>query len=260
MWIGGSGVARDFLLLPSSTAPWRAAFCNARFLARCLHSDLPVLRSGLSSDLSACSQTSRYCVEACPQTSRGCHHLLPTKSPMNGRERPCENSTTNTAILPLGYAFRQEYALAPIPGESFSAGLLLAKTTETCAKGLDPLRRAKTTEVCAKTTELRCFLYRSLASSLLALRPPCIAFKLASKPLCLPSDFPRPVSASVCLSVALAQISQIWQQLAHRFHIVAIGTLGIRKIQAEQFFTPRGDSGAAPIIAIGGEETRPILA
>ncbi len=53
---------------------------------------------------------------------------------MNGRERPCENSTTNTAILPLGYAFRQEYVLAPISGESFSAGLLPAKTTEICDK------------------------------------------------------------------------------------------------------------------------------
>ncbi len=52
---------------------------------------------------------------------------------MNGRERPCENSTTNTAILPLGYAFRQEYVLAPISGESFSAGLCRAKTTEVCA-------------------------------------------------------------------------------------------------------------------------------
>ncbi len=58
---------------------------------------------------------------------------------MNGRERPCENSTTNTAILPLGYAFRQEYVLAPISGESFSAGLLTAKTTEVRAKGLAPL-------------------------------------------------------------------------------------------------------------------------
>ncbi len=59
---------------------------------------------------------------------------LPAESSMNGRERPCENSTTNTAILPLGYAFRQEYVLAPISGESFSAGLLPAKITEVRAK------------------------------------------------------------------------------------------------------------------------------
>ncbi len=59
---------------------------------------------------------------------------LPTEVFMNGRERPCENSTTNTAILPLGYAFRQEYVLASISGESFSAGLCRAKITETCVK------------------------------------------------------------------------------------------------------------------------------
>ncbi len=53
---------------------------------------------------------------------------------MNGGARPYENSTTNTAILPLEYASKQEYVLAPISEESFSAGLLPAKTTEVCDK------------------------------------------------------------------------------------------------------------------------------
>ncbi len=35
---------------------------------------------------------------------------------MNGRERPCENSTANTAILLLDYAFRQEYVLTTRSG------------------------------------------------------------------------------------------------------------------------------------------------
>ncbi len=42
---------------------------------------------------------------------------------MNGAARPCENPTTNTAMLLSDYAFRQEYVLAPISGESFSVGL-----------------------------------------------------------------------------------------------------------------------------------------
>ncbi len=71
---------------------------------------------------------------------------------MNGRERPCENSTTNTAILPLGYAFRQEYVLAPISGESFSAGLLTAKTTEVRAKGLAPLGFASEPLACPQVS------------------------------------------------------------------------------------------------------------
>ncbi len=78
-----------------------AAFCIARFLARFLHSDLSPLRLGSSSDFLRLRSS------------------LLTESSMNGRAKPCENSTTNTAILPLGYAFRQEYVLAPISGESF---------------------------------------------------------------------------------------------------------------------------------------------
>ncbi len=48
---------------------------------------------------------------------------------MNGTGRPCENSTTDTAILPLDYAFAQGMCLYPLR-ESFSAGLRRAKTTE----------------------------------------------------------------------------------------------------------------------------------
>ncbi len=37
----------------AKTTELRTTLCNARFLARCMFSDLPVLRSGLSSSLSA---------------------------------------------------------------------------------------------------------------------------------------------------------------------------------------------------------------
>ncbi len=54
-----------------------AAFCIARLLARFLHSDLPVLRSGLTPSPSACSQNSRL-------LSWG----LPTEISMKGGARP----------------------------------------------------------------------------------------------------------------------------------------------------------------------------
>ncbi len=61
-------------------APWRAAFCIARFLARfaryaafciarllarCMRSGLPVLRSGLTASPFACPQVSLDRVQAC---------------------------------------------------------------------------------------------------------------------------------------------------------------------------------------------------
>ncbi len=57
---------------------------------------------------------------------------------MNGEARPYENSTINTAILLPDYRVKIEYVLTPISGESFSVGLRLAKTTETCATCLLP--------------------------------------------------------------------------------------------------------------------------
>ncbi len=72
---------------------------------------------------------------------------------MKGGERPCENSTTNTANTATSLFFRTRHVLTTYFRESFSAGLLPAKTTEVRAKGLAP--------------------------SLLVLRPRAIAFKLA---------------------------------------------------------------------------------
>ncbi len=144
-----------------------AAFCIARFPARCSCSDLSLLRSS-----------------------------LPTESSMNGRERPCENSTTNTAILPLGYAFRQEYVLAPISGESFSAGLLPAKTTEVWAKWC-PCYEA----FCiARLTRL--FAAFSL--------PRCLSSSLSASSLCLFSDL------SLLRSGSSSDFSAIAFRLAYR--------------------------------------------
>ncbi len=41
-----------------------------------------------------------------PKSLSGYPHLLPTESFMNGTARPCENSTTNTAMLPSDYTLR----------------------------------------------------------------------------------------------------------------------------------------------------------
>ncbi len=69
---------------------------------------------------------------------------------MNGTGRPCENPTTNIAVLPLVYFFAQGMCLYLLRS-GFSAGLRRAKTTEVCGKHwLAPLRLAKTTETCAK--------------------------------------------------------------------------------------------------------------
>ncbi len=100
---------------------------------------------------------------------------------MNGAARPCENSTTDTAILSLDYAFTQGMYLHLNSRESFSAGLCRAKITGTCAKHwLAPgLRRAKTTEICAKEG-----LCLSAVAFKLALRPLVIASKLAYREPC----------------------------------------------------------------------------
>ncbi len=52
---------------------------------------------------------------------------------MNGAARPCENPTTNTAVLPLVYFFAQGMCLYLLRS-GFSVGLRLAKTTEVWAK------------------------------------------------------------------------------------------------------------------------------
>ncbi len=52
---------------------------------------------------------------------------------MNGRERPCENSTANTAILLSDYALAQGMCLYLLRS-GFSVGLHRAKTTEVRAK------------------------------------------------------------------------------------------------------------------------------
>ncbi len=52
---------------------------------------------------------------------------------MNGGARPCENPTTNTAVLPLVYFFAQGMCLYLLRS-GFSVGLRLAKTTEAWAK------------------------------------------------------------------------------------------------------------------------------
>ncbi len=76
-----------------------------------------------------------------PKSLGGCPHLLPTESHMNGAARPCENSTIDIANTANRLFFRTRHVLAPISGESFSAGLCRAKTTEA---------GAKITEICAK--------------------------------------------------------------------------------------------------------------
>ncbi len=73
-------------------------FCNARFLARCLSSSLSASSLCLFSDLSLLrlgSSSDFLRLRSC----------LPTESYMNGGARPCENPTTNIAVLPLVYFF-----------------------------------------------------------------------------------------------------------------------------------------------------------
>ncbi len=52
---------------------------------------------------------------------------------MNGTGRPCENPTTNIAVLPLVYFFAQGMCLYLLRS-GFSVGLRRAKITEVCAK------------------------------------------------------------------------------------------------------------------------------
>ncbi len=63
-----------------------------------------LLRASFSAGLRR-AKTTEICDKEglCLSLLRSC---LPTESFMNGRERPCENSTTDIAILPLDYAFR----------------------------------------------------------------------------------------------------------------------------------------------------------
>ncbi len=56
---------------------------------------------------------------------------------MNGTGRPCENPTTNIAVLPLVYFFAQGMCLYLLRS-GFSVGLRRAKITEICATCLLP--------------------------------------------------------------------------------------------------------------------------
>ncbi len=92
-----------------TAARWHAAFCNARLLAH--RYAMLFVSLGYAAlcrflaPLAPRPQTTLRAFSACSQTSRQLRLGLPTESSMNGRARPCENSTTNTANTATEFIF-----------------------------------------------------------------------------------------------------------------------------------------------------------
>ncbi len=147
---------------------------------------------------------------------------------MNGGARPCENPTTNIAVLPSVYFFctrhvpipvevgflgraaprpaalRTTFCIARFLARSSSSDLLLSHSglpanLSACPQAFSLLRSSLPTEssmngtarpcaalrlfvsLASSLRSLRCFLYRSLPSSLHVLRPLCTPSLLAPK-------------------------------------------------------------------------------